>query len=402
MGMRDAGESEAITTTVEQLTRHLLRETHSEVRSVLKSTVSHLAASPRYSAAGILQDNPQPGQLASTYWSGPDHFRPVLQTFVSEHGDEIRQRLQAGRPIQITRDDLVAEPVSFIGVPIDDTRRPSGLIVLLAPREASSMELAQLTIAARFVEMTLRQVRGQSANQEHDADQSPVNLIALVAHELRTPLTGVRGNTQLAMMAMDKGDYAKVQPRLEAAINSVDSMTALVQNLLDVSRLERGIYQLHSVPADVRRSLGSAIARASDTTALNQRGITLVGSDPLVIQHDPKSLEMAFFYLLQTVARYTASEAEVTVELTEASGAAEICIRYPGNTLSTDDQRRLFEPFDFAARQTARQHSDYLGLELALSRGIIVHHGGEIELSAPSGEQQILVRLPAESPVQPT
>jgi signal transduction histidine kinase len=396
MGTHDAEQYGNSTAALDRLTRGLLTLERPSVHDVLSSAAAHMAVFSTFGACGILQTDPQRNRLETTHWSGPHRLQMILDGFVAEHADAIRDGLHRSAPVQIQQRGSADNVAWFIGIPIDDTRRPAGMVALLHDRAANDDEVRQIILGARFVSMALQRARDAESAQHQHANQSPVNLIALVAHELRTPLTGVRGNTQLAMMAIRRGQMEKVGPRLEAAIASVDSMTSLVQNLLDVSRLERGVYQLSPTRRDLRATLGSAIERATSAQSLKPRTITFLDGPPCITSHDPKSLEQALFYLTQTTTHYAAAGSDVTVELRadDEINRATVDLRYEGETFSVDDQRRLFEPFDFASRQTAGQHSDYLGLELALCRGIVAHHGGEIEIHSQDNRQRVTLRFP--------
>ncbi|MDI3341422.1 MAG: HAMP domain-containing sensor histidine kinase [Sphaerobacter sp.] len=140
---------------------------------------------------------------------------------------------------------------------------------------------------------------------------------------MRTPLTGLRGNVQLALMATRKHDYTRVPSRLEAALRLIDTMTGTVQNLQDMSLLERG----NLAPAPVLTDLVSTLRRAA-ARAVPSAGHTLEldPPEPIVCALDPQQLEQVWYHLLVNALTYSFNGGNIQVRLSRTADTATVTI----------------------------------------------------------------------------
>jgi signal transduction histidine kinase len=157
------------------------------------------------------------------------------------------------------------------------------------------------TILARQAAAEIRDVprnSGAGGELQTQAGADPIGntqFVALVAHELRTPLTALRGNVQLAGMAVRKGDLERVDARLNAALKGVDGISALVQNLQDMSHLERGKFQFARVKGDLAVTVRTAAKRAERLIESDQHTITVETPAEAESYFDPARIEQAVF-----------------------------------------------------------------------------------------------------------
>jgi signal transduction histidine kinase len=271
----------------------------------------------------------------------------------------------------------------FIGVPAGDLEgEPVGL-GLSSTRALEDVELSRLGFFALMLGLIAENARLSNIVANRDDSSSSARLIGFIAHELRTPLTGMRGNIQLALMASRKGQHDRVPKRLEAAINGVDDMSALVQQLLDVSRLERGTFQLNLGLAGIGQTIASAIDAVSTEDQFAPRSVRVIHLDDVTLEHDHAALQRAFCYLLVASGRYATEMSEIECSVYDNGDTVTFRIIYEGSAFSSDDQAVLSGPL--ASAQSASGRSDDLSLDLAFCRGIISHHNGQISLKSDSG-----------------
>lgn len=272
-------------------------------------------------------------------------------------------------------------------VPLRRGERAIGVLGLVTTRPVTQAELSALSLLARQVsaELDLQQILSGHATTMSE-------FVALITHELRSPLTALRGNVQLAMMGARKGDLGRVAGRLEAALKGVDGITVLIQNLQDVSQLERGKFHLHLTPGQLGPVVETAARRAERMAELDQPVIE-VAQVPLTIEQDATRLEHAFFNIFMNALQYSgAGPVQASVE--QDGAAAVVTIADRGIGISDDDLPRVFEPY-YRGSSAVSRNAKGLGLGLTVCRATVERHGGQIELHSQPGEgTTVVVRLP--------
>jgi signal transduction histidine kinase len=282
-------------------------------------------------------------------------------------------------------------PSSLTLVPLLRGDQRLGSIALLTWRGLGESELTGLKLLARQVAAELA---ARSADLEDSSAMS--RFIALVTHELRSPLTALRGNVQLAGMAARKGDLERAVSRIDAALKGVDGITALVQNLQDISQLERGKFELHLMPAEVAPTIESAARRAERMAEVDHTVIE-IDTERSLVALDAVRLEQAFFNLLLNALQYSGG-APVRVTLTTGDERAVVSIADRGIGIPRDELARVFEPY-FRGDLAARTHAKGLGLGLAISRATIERHGGRVDVQSALGQgSTFTVQLPLFAP----
>jgi signal transduction histidine kinase len=227
----------------------------------------------------------------------------------------------------------------------------------------------------------VRRALAQALADAERASAAKSLLVANVSHELRTPLTGVIGAAEI----LADSDLDLNHQRLVAMISrNGDTLRRLVNDLLDLTRLEAGQLTVESVPFDLRKVLDQAMTHAS--TAATQKGLTLsldVDPVPGAVIGDPTRLGQVLTNLLGNAVRFT-EEGEVGLALSwqqQADEALETVFRVwdTGIGIAPQDQERLFEHFEQADPSSTRRHGG-VGLGLAISRQLTQLMGGELSV----------------------
>jgi PAS domain S-box-containing protein len=226
------------------------------------------------------------------------------------------------------------------------------------------------------------------------ADRRKDQFLAVLSHELRNPLAPVRTAIEI-VHRIDPAD-----PRLRKAIGVLDRqvahMTRLVDDLLDVSRINSGKLHLASDRLDLRE-LVRAVAEDHRASS-EQRGVSLEVRLPAAatwIHGDDTRLSQAIGNLLNNAIKFTDPGGQITISVTSEGARADVAVRDTGIGLPAQQLEHVFEPFAQAGDPTARGNSG-LGLGLALVRGLAELHGGSVEAVSP-GEGQgatFTIRLP--------
>ncbi|HEY3267920.1 MAG TPA: PAS domain-containing sensor histidine kinase [Armatimonadota bacterium] len=227
-------------------------------------------------------------------------------------------------------------------------------------------------------------VRLETARQE---------FLALLGHELRNPLAAISSALYLARRRVD--DAALERP-LDILDRQVSHMTRLVSDLVDVSRVTRGVLDIQREELDIISVLGSAIEPFRRRFA--DGGIRLhvsLAKEPILLAADPVRLHQVFSNLLDNAAKYTDPGGSVWVEARRHGAVATISVRDTGVGIAPALMPRLFEPF-VQGKQGADRTQSGLGLGLTLCHRIVGLHGGTFEASSagPGEGAQFTIRLP--------
>jgi signal transduction histidine kinase len=224
--------------------------------------------------------------------------------------------------------------------------------------------------------------------------------IATLSHELRTPLNSVLGWARL--LRGGKLDEAEVRQAVEAIERGATTQAQLVDDLLDVSRIVRGVLRLDVRPVD----LAAVIRAAAEVVEPAARGrdieIAIRLAKVGAVAGDPGRLQQVVWNLLSNAIKFTPPGGRVEIRLAQAEAAGvEIAVSDSGKGITRDFLPHLFERFRQADSSTTRAHGG-LGLGLAIVRHLVEAHGGTVEAESPGPGlgSTFTVRLPP-APTRP-
>lgn len=230
-------------------------------------------------------------------------------------------------------------------------------------------------------------------------DQQRRELISTVSHELRTPLAAQRA----VLENLVDGVTPPSEETLTVALTQTERLSDLVEDLLDLSRLESGTSRLDVTEIDV----AALIDHATREARLTGRDVTfdITTSPGMRVHGDRSRLAQVLANLLDNAVRHSPPGGTVTVTATEApDGAADaghwvLDVVDEGPGIDPAVAGRIFDRFS-----TGGEHSGGTGLGLAIARWICSLHGGSIEVVPSSGGAHVRVTLPTspDSPVRPT
>ena len=258
---------------------------------------------------------------------------------------------------------------------------------------------ATLQLANAELEVTNRSLQkevGERARAEQalqDADRNKDEFLAMLAHELRNPLAPIHNALELMRM---KPSAPQAQWAQEVIQRQLASLTRLVDDLLDVSRITRGKITLTREPVEV----STLIARAVETVEplMNERAHTLrqqISPEPLRVDGDSTRLIQALGNVLGNAAKYTERGGEI--ELVAARQETEVVIRVRDNGIGIPGELlpRIFDLFTQLDRRSDQSLSG-LGIGLALVRRLVEMHGGTVTAHSEGvgAGSEFVLRLP--------
>jgi len=234
----------------------------------------------------------------------------------------------------------------------------------------------------------------RAARQREELARQKSAFVSAVSHELRTPLTTIRMHAEM----LDEGLVSEARrPRVygELVHESV-RLARLVENVLEVSRLDEGKRPLHAQRGDLRAGVARAVA--DHRPFVEHKGFTVSGpeeGDPIELDFDAQALEQIVVNLLDNALKYAATgKREISVSLVSDERQASLSVRDHGPGIPVGEREKVFERFHRVERaETA--HSPGTGIGLSLVRDLALAHGGSSEVrEAEGGGAEIVVTFP--------
>lgn len=258
---------------------------------------------------------------------------------------------------------------------------------------ATLIAFAQLIYGARAMYQQMQAVRrsrrraDEVAEEAAKAARAKSEFLAVISHELRTPMNSMLGSAELLRRTELEGEQTE---HLSAVLNSGTMLMTLLNDLLDVSKIEAGALKTEIIPVNLRqlveRMHAMWHARASDQGLALQ--LDIADDVPAWVMADPMRLQQVLFNLLSNALKFTRmGEIRILVETgADASGGQtiELSVTDTGIGISKEVAARLFRPFAQADSSTARKYGG-TGLGLSICKGIADALGGRIELESEPG-----------------
>lgn len=218
--------------------------------------------------------------------------------------------------------------------------------------------------------------------------------LAMLAHELRNPLAPISAAAQLMTMV----DLAPAKVRQTSAViqRQVAHMTALVDDLLDVSRVTQGLVQITRAPQDLKAILANAVEQARPLIEAQGHTLSIVlTAEPVQVEGDAKRLVQVFANLLNNAAKYTPAGGTIGLTMEADQDQVHVVVEDNGVGIAAELQPYIFDIFTQGERSIDRATGG-LGLGLALVKSLAeLHHGSVACVSAGLGRGSCFtVRLP--------
>jgi signal transduction histidine kinase len=218
------------------------------------------------------------------------------------------------------------------------------------------------------------------------ASKHKSDFLANMSHELRTPLNAIVGFSQVLKQKLFGEVNDKQDEYLDDILSSADHLLALINDILDLSKVEAGQVELEVGLFSLREALERGLVMVRERATKN--GVRLeLALDPSVdlVEGDERRIRQVVFNLLSNAVKFTPSGGRVDVSTAKENGQVRIAVRDTGPGISPDDQARIFEEFQ-QARDTNGERPEGTGLGLALTRSLVELHGGRIWVESEPGE----------------
>jgi signal transduction histidine kinase len=267
---------------------------------------------------------------------------------------------------------------------IDATRRDElGALAEEFNRMAERLQESYAGLEQKVEERT--QELAEKSRELEVASGHKSEFLANMSHELRTPLNAIIGFTQVLQQKLFGEVNDKQAEYLDDIHGSADHLLELINDILDLSKVEAGQVELERTEFSLREALERGVVMLRERASKSGVRLTLE-PDPEVelVTADERRIRQVVFNLLSNAVKFTPQGGSVVVVSAQENGEVLVRVTDTGPGIAPEDQERIFE--EFQQTETGAEEREGTGLGLALSKRLIELHGGRIWVESKPGE----------------
>ena len=216
------------------------------------------------------------------------------------------------------------------------------------------------------------------------ASRHKSEFLANMSHELRTPLNAIIGFSQVMRDEMVGSVNDKQAEYLDDIISSGNHLLSLINDVLDLSKVEAGQVELQVHPFSLREALERGVVMVRERATEDGVRVAFVADPEVdVVDGDERRIKQVIFNLLSNAVKFTPAGGEVDVSATRVNGEVRVSVADTGPGIAPEDRDRIFE--EFQQSETGVGLREGTGLGLALSKRFVELHGGRIWLESEPG-----------------
>ena len=282
---------------------------------------------------------------------------------------------------------------SILSVPMLRDGQPIGTITVAADRTEPfpDKQVALLKTFADQAVIAVENVRlfteiQEKTGQLEIANRHKSEFLANMSHELRTPLNAVIGFSEVLLERMFGEINPKQEEYLQDILSSGKHLLSLINDILDLSKIEAGRMELEAQPFDLPAALDNALTLIRERAARNSIGL-VVHVDPGIgeIMADERKIKQVLLNLLSNAVKFTPEGGKITMSAALNGAAVEVSVADTGIGIAAEDQQAIFEEFRQVGSDYARKREG-TGLGLALARRLVELHGGTLAVASEPGK----------------
>jgi signal transduction histidine kinase len=368
-------------------------------------------------AAIVRQKDAASYYYATSYGISADsnnYFKSVA--IKAGRGTVVGRALLEGRTVQVP--DVLADPEytwseaqertgfrSVLAVPLLREGHPIGVLVLArsVTRPFTDKQVEVVTTFADQAVIAIENVRlfdeiQDKSRQLAEASERKSQFLASMSHELRTPLNAIIGLTEMMVSNAARFGTEKAQEPLQRVNAAGTHLLSLINEILDLSKIEVGKLELNLEPVNLARLVDEVIGTAGQLAEKNKNRLAVEAQENLgTLTADSMRLKQILLNLLSNACKFT-KEGEVALRVRRVADGrdwVELAVADTGIGLTAEQRAKLFQEFTQADSLTARRYGG-TGLGLALSRKLARMMGGDVTVTSEPGKGSVFtVRLPA-------
>jgi signal transduction histidine kinase len=253
-------------------------------------------------------------------------------------------------------------------------------------------ELGALALNVNRMNDELRRLYGElEAASRHKSE-----FLANMSHELRTPLNAIIGFSQVLRQRLFGDINEKQEEYLDDILSSGNHLLSLINDVLDLSKVEAGQIELEVATFSMREALERGVVMVREPAS--KRGLRLAlepASDVDLVDGDERRLRQVIYNLLSNAVKFTPAGGSVVVGSARVDGEVQVSVTDTGPGIAPEDHERIFE--EFQQTDVGVEQREGTGLGLALSKRLVELHGGRIWVeSEPGHGSRFVFALPIE------
>jgi len=265
-------------------------------------------------------------------------------------------------------------------------------------RTYSNLQYLDSTATRRYVKLIVARIQDKAAagrahaivtihdeTSSHELENMKTDFVSMAAHELRTPLTAVRGYLEMVQYKQEHNDTQDVDTYVRQALKNVSDLGGLINNLLDVTRIERGTFMLTMEKVDIAASIARLVEDQRFAAEDKQLTLTRHGAERgCYVVGDPIALREVVNNLLSNAIKYTQPNGKVDISLAQKGESYSIEIKDTGIGIPAAGLKHLFTKF-YRVHGGLDSGSTGTGLGLYIAKSIAERHQGSIKVVSEEG-----------------
>ena len=238
--------------------------------------------------------------------------------------------------------------------------------------------------------------RKRAEEELREAVRARDEFLSIASHELKTPITPLELQLTSVLSLVRERRHTEVPPeklesKLEMAVRQIDRLTALINNMLDVTRITSGRLTLARRRVDLRECVRAVVARSRETLKRARCTLAITADDEVIGFWDPIGLETVLSNLLSNAAKFGEGK-PIEISIHRSGPTARLVVRDHGIGIAPEEQSRIFQRFE---RAVPARHYGGFGIGLWAARQIVEAHGGAVRVaSEPGAGSTFPVELP--------
>jgi signal transduction histidine kinase len=229
------------------------------------------------------------------------------------------------------------------------------------------------------------------------ASRHKSDFLANMSHELRTPLNAIIGFSQVLRDEMFGEVNEKQAEYLDDIVSSGNHLLALINDILDLSKVEAGQVELQIAPFSLRDALERGVVMVREWATRDGVSVAFVADpDADVVEGDERRIRQVIFNLISNAVKFTPAGGAIEVDSSRVNGEVRVAVSDMGPGIAPQDRERIFDEFQQA--EAGLDQREGTGLGLAVSRRLVELHGGRIWVeSEPGNGSTFVFTLPVRS-----
>jgi signal transduction histidine kinase/putative methionine-R-sulfoxide reductase with GAF domain len=392
--------------------------TRDDTPPISQHTVDEVARAIGTAQCGILLFYPSRNTFELTSYRDEGRDKSLAREVTPEEAGALAEVIHTGRGFTCRNvgDDPTMRDVAFlrgahslVATPVRVSSEARG-VLYAGTDEAHALDGDEAFLELVATRIGLMIERGELYERQREVERQQVQMearqefLGIVSHELKTPIAVMKAYTELLLKRAERAGRTAEIDVLRRMTDQSERMLAMIEQLLDLRRLEAGLLtfeESHFDLTEVIRRIAHEIELASGSHT-----IVVTSGGRAVIRADRRRIEEVFTNLIDNAVKYSPAGGTIHVDISQqrdpsSTGSIQVSVRDDGPGVALADRERVFERFFQAPGRLHKGHTG-LGLGLFISRELARRHGGDIWIEpGPERGAQFKVKLPLAGPATP-